>query len=160
MKYLLATSCLLTLLVACTHTKRVGYFYHPTLAIEDTNARLVEAATAISQSLNELKAIEKVSSPPLNRKFLPYPTGYAMRELVSVDWSGPIQPLLQRIANRSGYQLRVIGRLPASPVLVSLTAQNTPLGYILRDADWQAGSQASVFVYPAIRVIELRYAKT
>jgi len=133
-------------------------FPKPTHLSEDASVRLVETATAVSQSLNDLKAIEKASHPPLNGKFLSYPTSYAMTELVSVDWSGPIQPLLQRIARMSRHKLRIIGQSPASPVLVTVMARNTPLGYILRNADWQAGTKANVFVYPAIRTIELRYA--
>lgn len=120
-------------------------------------ARVAQAATAVSQSLHDLKAIEKMVNLPLNNKFLPYPTSYSLTKLVSIDWSGPIQPLLERIANMAHYKLRVIGRTPALPVLVTLTARNMPLGYIIRDADWQAGTKAGVFVYPAIKTIELRY---
>lgn len=120
-------------------------------------AQLAEAATSISQSLTDLKAIAKASSPPVNNKRLVYPTSTDMMELASVDWSGPIEPLLQRIARMCDYKLRVIGARPAIPVLVTIVARNTPVGYIVRDANFQAGTRASVLSYPGIRVIELRY---
>lgn len=126
---------------------------------DDAAIKLAEAATSISQSLTDLKAIEKASAPPVNNKQLPYPTSYDMNQLASVDWSGPIEPLLQRIASVSGYKLRTIGRRPAIPVLVSIDARNTPIGYIIRDTNFQAGTKATVNVYPAIKIIELRYGK-
>lgn len=129
-------------------------------ASEDATVKLAEAATSVSQSLNQLKAIEKASSPPINNKRLPYPTTYDMAELTSIDWTGPIEPLLKRIASMCGYTLRVIGQRPAIPVLVTISAKNTPVGYILRDANFQAGSKAGVNVFPGIHVIELRYGKS
>ena len=126
---------------------------------DNASAKLAETATAVSQSLNQLKAIEKASTPPINGKPLPYPTTYDMAELTSIDWSGPIEPLLKRIAFMCDYKLRIIGRRPAIPILVTISAQNTPVGYILRDANFQAATKANVNVFPAIHVIELRYGR-
>ena len=126
---------------------------------DEASIKLAEAATSISQSLTDLKAIEKASTPPINNKRLPYPTSYDMGQLASVNWSGPIEPLLQRIATLTDFQLRVIGRRPATPVLVTIDARNTPVGYIVRDANFQAGTKASINVYPGIHIIELRYGK-
>ncbi len=124
----------------------------------DIGVMLSEAARSVSQSLNELKILEKTVSPP--GKLLPYPTASGLgRVVASVDWAGPIEPLLRRIATLVNYRLEVIGRQPAIPVLVSINAQNTPLAYIIRNADIQAGNKGSVTVYPGIRTIELRYAK-
>lgn len=124
---------------------------------DPATVKLAEAATAISQSLTELKGMEKATLPPVNKKYLAYPTSSDMMNPVSIDWSGPIAPLLQRVAWMCGYKLRVIGSRPAIPVLVTISAKNTPVGYIIRDANFQAGTRASVQVYPGIRVIELRY---
>jgi defect-in-organelle-trafficking protein DotD len=126
---------------------------------DPATAQLAEAANSISQSLTDLKAISKASAPAINNKRLAYPTSTDMMELASVDWSGPIEPLLQRIASMCDYKLRVIGARPAIPVLVTVTAKNTPVSYILRDANFQAGTRASVLSYPGIRVIELRYGR-
>lgn len=128
-------------------------------ADDDATVKLAEAASSISQSLSDLKGMEKATMPPINNKNLPYPTSYDMGQPISVDWSGPIEPLLQRIAWMNNYHLRVIGSRPAIPVLVTISAKNTPLGYVIRDANFQAGTKASVNVYPGIQVIELRYGK-
>ncbi len=125
---------------------------------DDAAIKLAEAARSVSQSLNELKTIEKASNPPV--KPLPYPSASGLEKIVaSVDWSGPIEPLLERIAKLANYRFEIIGRRPAIPVLVTISAQTTPLSYIVRNADLQAGIKADIAVYPGIHTIELRYAK-
>lgn len=126
---------------------------------DDASVKLAEAASSVSQSLNELKALEKASCPPIT-KSLPYPSASGLEKTVaSVDWSGPIEPLLHRIAKLVQFHLEIIGKHPAVPVLVTISSQNTPLSYILRDANLQAGQKANIVVYPGIKTIELRYAK-
>jgi defect in organelle trafficking protein DotD len=129
------------------------------LSGDDATIKLAEAASSISHSLVQLDAIEKAAVPPINHKSLPYPTSTDMMQVISVDWSGPIEPLLQRIAIMTNFHLHIIGMRPAIPVLVTISAKNTPVGRILRDANFQAASKASVMVYPGICVIELRYGK-
>lgn len=145
------------LMTACSTTNST---IDNTSSVPDEAAiKLAETATSISQSLTDLKGIEKASAPPVNNKRLPYPTSYDMDQVASVDWSGPIEPLLQRIASVSGYKLRTIGRKPSIPVLVTIDARNTPIGYIIRDANFQAGTKATINVYPAVKIIELRYGR-
>ncbi len=126
---------------------------------DDASVQLAEAAASVSQSLNDLTALEKAASPPINCKCLPYPTSSDMCQLATLNWSGPIEPLLRRISWMTNYKLRVIGTKPAIAVVVTISAKDTPIGYILRDANFQAASRASVQVYPGIRVIELRYGR-
>ncbi|MDQ8039405.1 MAG: type IVB secretion system lipoprotein DotD [Rickettsiella sp.] len=126
---------------------------------DDATVKLAEAARSVSLSLNELKTIEKASNPPV--KPLPYPTSSGLVKIIaSVDWSGPIEPLLEHIAKLAKYNFEVIGHRPAIPVLVTIMSQNTPLAYIIRNANLQAGTKADINVYPGIHTIELRYAKS
>ncbi len=142
------------LLTGCTTAKP------PVMTNTDSaSVQIAEAASSISQSLTDLKAIQKASAPPINNKYLAYPTSGDLDEVVSVDWSGPIGGIFHRAAQISGFTPRVIGVPPAIPVLVTISVRNTPLSYVLRDANFQAGSKASIVVYPGIRVIDLRYGK-
>jgi defect-in-organelle-trafficking protein DotD len=126
---------------------------------DDASIKLAEAARSVSQSLNELKELEKASNPPITKP-LPYPSSSGLEKITaSVDWSGPIEPLLQRIAKLAQFHLEIIGKRPAIPVLVTISSENIPLSYIIRNANLQAGQKASVVVYPGIKTIELRYAK-
>lgn len=127
---------------------------------ENAHVQMAQASTTISNSLTDLGSMERATTPPLAMKNLPDPDSYNMHSLASVDWSGPVGPLVQQIADASQYQLRVLGTPPAIPVLVSINAKNTPLGYILRDVDFQSRSKANIVVFPERRVIELRYARS
>lgn len=118
-------------------------------------AKLSEAAVSVSHSLSELAGIQKATTPSSAYKL--DNTNYAIPGSISVDWSGPIEPLLLQIADVSGYRLRVLGVRPAVQVIVTLTAKDTPLCDIMRDIDYQGGHAAKVSVYPN-RIIELRYS--
>ena len=122
--------------------------------------QLAEAATSVSHSLDELARIQAVATPPAKGAKLPDPASYGLEQRVSIDWAGPITPVLSNIATAGHYKLRIIGTEPATAIIVSIMAKNAPLGDILRDVAFQAGHKADVKVYPKSKVIELRYAKT
>lgn len=126
-----------------------------TTNIDDAEIKLAEAAVSVSKSLSNLSAIERAEHPCVR-----LPCGFEGPDLcclASVDWVGPIEPLLMRIADATHYRLRVLGREPAIPIIISMTARDIPFGDILRDISLQAHKKACVCVYPRSRVIELRY---
>lgn len=127
---------------------------------QSANVKLAEAASTMSNTLTQTAAVQRATTPPLTMKELPDPNTWGMDALASVDWSGPVAPIVQKIADASGFQLRVFGQPPAVPVLVSINQTNAPLGYILRDIDFQSGSKANIVVFPERRVIELRYGRS
>lgn len=126
---------------------------------DDANIKLAEAATAISTSMMEMAKVEKIITPPTKDNTLTIPNAYNLQARASVDWSGPIEELTARIAKAAHYRLRVLGKAPAVPVLISLTTKDESLAELLRDIDYQAGKKASIHVYPNSQVVELRYAK-
>jgi len=126
---------------------------------------LTEAAIAISKSLRHLAEIEHAVNQPAveeeekrldSLEFKPSQIG--MAQITSVDWTGPIEPLLRKIADASNYTISVLGKAPAIPILVSVTAKNTPLANILRDVRFQAQKQATITLHPKRHLIELRYS--
>lgn len=127
---------------------------------QNANITLAQASSTISDSLTASEEIQRATTPPLSMKNLPDADNYNMDALATIDWSGPVGPIVEKIAQASHYTLRVFGREPAIPVLVSLSEKNVPLGYILRDIDYQAGSKANVVVLPSKNVIELRYGRS
>jgi defect-in-organelle-trafficking protein DotD len=127
---------------------------------ESAHVQMAQASTTISNTLTDLGGMERAVTPPVAMASLPDPDSYNMHTMASVDWSGPVGPLVRQIADASQYQLRVLGTPPAIPVLVSINAKNTPLGYILRDIDFQCKSKANIVVFPERKVIELRYARS
>lgn len=126
---------------------------------DDANIKLAEAAASISDSMMEMARVEKVITPPANDNTLTIPNAYNLQTRVTIDWAGPIQELVSRIAQASHYQLHVLGKEPSVPILVNVSTKDESLGQVLRNLDYQATSRADIHVYPNRQVIELRYAK-
>ncbi len=126
---------------------------------DDASIKLAEAANSVSSSLIELARIEKESKPSRFPKNLINVTTYNLEARASLDWSGPVEELVVRLANASFYKTRILGHAPAVPVLVNISANDRSLADILRDVDYQIGNQADLKVFPKSKIIELRYAK-
>jgi len=150
--------CSTVWIAGCATSSSAPITLHTSAVNDDASIKLAEAATSISQSLSNLEAMETATRPAALTKPLPSPDTYGMSDLVSVDWSGPVAPLLLKVGSASNYKVRVLGKEPAIPIIVSIAVKNTPLAYVLRDADFQCGDRANIIVYPAIRTIEIRYA--
>lgn len=125
-----------------------------------TSAQLAEVASSVDHSLNSLAAIEQAASPQAKVQTPPNPESYGMEQVANIDWAGPVEPLVRKIGAATGYTVKVIGSPPSQSVLVTIAANNTALGDILRDVGFQCGKFANIVVFPATRVIELRYAKS
>lgn len=126
---------------------------------DGTDASLSEASYAVSRSISGLSETAQAARPLPPLAPPPNPASYGMGGLTSVDWSGPVEPLIRQIAKVTNYRVRVLGRPPAIPVLVSVYDKNMMVADILRDVGFQCGRRATVVVYPESQVIELRYAK-
>ncbi|KTD64391.1 type IVB secretion system lipoprotein DotD [Legionella spiritensis] len=144
------------LLSGCNSTFKKPPINNPT---NDASIKLAEAASSVSDSMLEMAKVEKVIKPPKKDNTLTIPNAYSLQARASVDWSGPIEELTARVAKAAHYRIRVLGKAPAVPVLISLDVKDESLAEILRNIDYQAGKRASLHVYPNSQVVELRYAK-
>jgi len=124
-----------------------------------TDASLAEASYSVSRAISSLSETAQAAHPLPDMPPQPNPADYGMGGLTSVDWSGPVQPLLREIARSTSYRLRVLGPEPGIPVMVSVYDKNMKIGEVLRNIAYQCGRRATVAVYPEEQVIELRYAK-
>lgn len=125
---------------------------------QKAQAQLSEAASSVGQSLQQLSAVQMATHPGVKVGTPSKAAG--LQKVASLNWTGPIKPLLNQIANAANYRLRVLGNKPAVPVIVNIsTPSPRPLAEILQNAKYQASGKASVSVYPKSRVIELRYNK-
>lgn len=148
---------ILFLFCGCHHT----VFMKPPIndPSDDASIKLAEAASSISDSMLEVAMVEKVIYPSHKDNSLTIPNAYTLQARASVDWSGPIEEVTKRIASAGHFRLRVLGKEPSIPVLVSLNIRDQSLAEILRNIDYQAGKKANIHVYPNSQVVELRYAK-
>ena len=126
---------------------------------DDASIKLAEAASSVSDSMLQMARVEKVITPPTKDNTMTIPNAYNLQARASVDWSGPIAELTARIAKAAHFRLRVLGKAPSVPVLISLNVEDESLAEILRNIDYQAGKRAYIHVYPNSQVVELRYAK-
>jgi defect-in-organelle-trafficking protein DotD len=131
----------------------------PGYSIDKPESSLAEASYSISKSVADLAETAQAAHPIQDIAPAPSPASYGMGGITTIDWSGPVEPLLKQIAQASNYHLRVLGTPPAIPVLVTVYKRNVMLGDALRDVGYQCGRRATVVVYPESNVIELRYAK-
>ncbi len=122
-------------------------------------ASLAEASYSVSRSIVSLSETAQAAHPLPALDPPPNPQSYGMSGLTSIDWSGPVAPLVQQLAKATNYQVRTLGVEPAIPVLVTLYDKNRMAADVLRDIGYQCGRRATIVVYPDTRVIELRYAK-
>jgi len=153
MRNKLAIIALPMILSACASTPPA------TGAIDHTEASLSEASYSVSRAISSLSETAQASRPLPQLDPPPNPASYGMAGLTSIDWSGPVEPLIKQIARVTNYRMRVLGNEPAIPVLVTVYDKNTMIADIIRDIGFQCGRRATVVVFPDSRVIELRYAK-
>jgi defect-in-organelle-trafficking protein DotD len=126
---------------------------------DDASIKLAEAASSVSDSMLEMAQVEKVIYYSAKKPTLVnIPNAFNLQTRASIDWSGPIEELTSRISQAAHYHFRVLGRVPAIPVLISIQARDDSLAAILRNIDYQAGQKAFIRVYPHEQVVELRYA--
>lgn len=130
---------------------------HNKYVMSDIDYQLMESAMSVEQSLRTLAATREMEEQHLiNTDILVTPQG-GMGGTATIDWSGPIEPLLEKIASMSTYRVKVLGPIPPIPVIVTIAAKDRMIADILKDAGLQASKRANVVVYPKHRVIELRY---
>ena len=125
----------------------------------DRNAQVevAQAASSAANSLQEVSAIDQARAPKVKVQKPWNASTIGMTQRASIDWNGPVQPIVQKIADATGYRLRVIGAKPPIPALVLVNAENQPLADILRNVMYQVHNKADIKVYPKTHILELRY---
>lgn len=154
MKKIALIISLVSLLSACATVQKPTHSNNTA-----TNASLTEAASSVSRSLVQLAEIQESAHPITQLSQGPSPASYGMGADVSIDWSGPIEPLIKQIAMVTHYRVRILGSLPSVPIVITLSESNVPIADALRDAAYQCGKRANIVVYPETKVIEIRYAQ-
>lgn len=123
---------------------------------DKVSALLADAATRASSALETLAAVEQARTPRVSVA----PVGNAppeLRRAVTVNWVGPVEPVVATLAGRAGYNFQTVGDKPGTPVVVSLDAVNQPVIDVLRDIGLQLGKRADVKVDGETRMVEIHY---
>lgn len=158
LKTALITSVMLSL-SACGSSVKHFSGSEPQMVAEPDNvsAMLADAADRVATSMEKLAAIEHKRTPGIETA----PVDDApieLRRAISVSWIGPVEPMLQALADRSSYNFFVLGVAPPVPAVVSIDAENKPVIEVLRNIGLQLGTRADVHVDGNKKTIEIRYA--
>lgn len=125
----------------------------------DVGTKLAQAAENVSSSMEKLAKIEMASKSstdhlPDERQLQKIP---GMNTLSSVDWNGPIEPILQKISSAAKFKFRVIGRKQSIPVIIAVNMKNVPTADIIRNISYQAAGKAKIVFLASKNTMELRY---
>lgn len=153
--FLLVICVVIALPSACTRRPRPA----PQVVAEadPTVVRLAEAADRAASALEVLASIENERNP-VNLPPLASNAPTQLRRGMTVNWAGPAEPLINKIADRASYEFYVSGSNPASPLVVTINVRNKPLIEILRDLGLQIGERGTLKVDANQKIIELSYA--
>ena len=117
---------------------------------------LSEAAVSINRAVQDLAASDQ-SEPMKVKKQALNPNAFAMGRLATVEWNGPAEPLIQKIAALTQYRVKVFGKKPALPILVSVAERDQYIGDVLHAVSLQAKDRMKVLIYPSDKLIEMHY---
>jgi len=124
----------------------------------DSNDKLAEAAASVSQSLAELAQIQR--SVHEVKQFKTDPNLVRIQAgKISIDWTGPVETLLGKIASTTKLHYRTIGTKPPLPIIVSVTANDVYVSDLVRDIAYKIQTQAAITLSKD-KVLELRYFKS
>lgn len=151
---------LATQLVGCNSTKSEVAIVTHDQDLRAAGIKLTAAAESVNKSLQELAKIDRAVNPQIRLSSPADPDQIGMGQIGSIDWSGPVGPIVKKIADATHYKLKVLGSVPAVPILISVTAKDMPLADILRNIEFQCGRRANIIVYASRNIIELRYVKS
>jgi defect-in-organelle-trafficking protein DotD len=130
----------------------------PNESVNEAEIILAEAANATSSSTVELAKIQSAATP-INKKDLNILDAEELQGTASIDWSGPIEPLVKHIASLCQYKFIRLGNEPAIPIIVTLNMQNASIASILQNVAYLAGKKAYIRVDQHKNIIELRYGR-
>ena len=124
----------------------------------DSNDKLAEAAASVSQSLAELAQIQR--SVHEVKAFKSDPNLVRIKAgKISIDWTGPVESLLGKVAQSTKLHYRTIGTKPPLPLIVSVTARDVYVSDLVRDVAYKIQSQAAITLSKD-NVLEFCYFKS
>lgn len=141
-------------LSGCQHTETVPVATEPDLV----GTRIAQAAEKSAKALDTMSGIEQYREPQM-----PPPDDYSMappelKQSISVRWAGPMEQMVDALAQRAGMRVTRTGNPPSVPLLVTVDVYQKPLIEVLHSVGLQAGRRADLSVNSALGTIEIRYA--
>lgn len=119
---------------------------------------LHKTARSIEQSLTQLAEAEQYDKMKLKpgepRIYKQIP---GMEAVVTMPWQGTVEQVVGKLASFSGFEVKLMGKPPALPILVQIGRDPATVSDHLRNIGIQAGSRADIIVDPKQKIVEVRY---
>lgn len=121
--------------------------------------KLAESSERAATAQAELARIQEARTRPAPRPFDETLAGVPseLRRAVTLEWSGPGVEAARRVATIVGYEFRIVGNPPATPVSVHVSQRESPAAKVLEDIGLQSQPFGQVVVDPNVRRIEYRF---
>lgn len=147
---LLATSCS----TQTIFNKEQPVLIPPSLEISKVDKSLMLSATAISNALEILSKTENIRTKSTSK--IDYiPAGLSTK--MSIDWVGPAEQAVQKIAEYSDYNITIMGTPSSITPAIAIHYNKTSLMKIIRDIAYQSRKYLDISIYEDEKIIELRY---
>lgn len=145
----------------CAQTKTLNAEEQAAIAAAGQRAadKLAESSERAATAQAELARIQEARTRPAPRPFDESLAGVPaeLRRAVTLEWSGPGVEAARRVASIVGYEFRIVGNPPASPVSVHVSQRESPAAKVLEDIGLQSQPFGQVTVDPNVRRIEYRF---
>ena len=81
----------------------------------------------------------------------------ALEQRVSLTFTGTVEETAKALATQVGYRFSTAGRKSATPIMVTVNADDKPVVEIFRDIGIQSNGRATVEVNADRKLVEVRY---
>lgn len=119
---------------------------------------LSESAALASHATAEYAQLQAKIHPP---NIIMHPEinlhQHGMDRLVDLNWTGPVDTLVKKVAELANYRYKAVGQTPAIPIFVTLHRENAPLTDLITAAQNAAKNRAEITIDVATRTIILRH---
>ncbi|AOG03483.1 DotD/TraH family lipoprotein [Bosea sp. RAC05] len=131
----------------------------PVVEGPDASKLLAESADRAARAQEELARIQTARTAPVPRPVEENLAGVPddLRRTATMEWSGPAEEAARRMAAIVGWDFRVIGNAPATPVMVSVSMRDIAAVKIMENIGLQAQPFAQVAAIASQRRIEFRH---
>jgi len=125
---------------------------------DSVDLMLADAADRATRALETLAAMEATQIPIKPVAMVPN-APIELQRSVTFDWTGPVEPLVEELTRKAGYNYGVLGSRPPVPLNVNIRAVNQPLINVFRDIGMQMGARGDLKLDANVRTIEIQYAE-
>ena len=136
-------------------------FARPQVVAEpnSVDVMIADAADRATRALETLADIENTKTPVKSVAVVPN-APQELQRAVTFEWSGPVEPLINELSKKAGYNYGTVGEAPSLPIIVNIRATNQPLIDVLRSIGLQMGARGDLKVNGQTRIMEIHYAAT